>query len=164
MRKNFRKRLTALLSFVLILAMMAMPLQAATAQPYAWPGRPGGNGDGSEEWLQGFYGETNGPYKKIHTKKGKVSTLNKEQAVADTIGLGIVSVLLDKVLPGTSILVKGGFVTALGIAKNVSGTYEGVYYTAKTSISGRCMKTVIDTYGDKERTIHVATYKRYTKW
>lgn len=82
MIRNLKKKLTVLLSFVLALTMMAMPVQAATAQPFVWPGRPGGNGDGSEEWLQGSYGEKNGPYKDIYTKKGKVATLNKDRQVA----------------------------------------------------------------------------------
>ncbi|WP_177159601.1 hypothetical protein [Granulicatella balaenopterae] len=42
----------------------------------AWPGRPGGNGDGSEEWLQGSYGQTNGPYKWIGSSRGLTEDLN----------------------------------------------------------------------------------------
>lgn len=40
-------------------SVCSMNVNASNDSAYAWPGRPGGNGDGSEEWLQGEYGETN---------------------------------------------------------------------------------------------------------
>ncbi|MFV0380699.1 MAG: hypothetical protein ACK5KR_00460 [Breznakia sp.] len=39
-------------------------------QVRAWPGRSGGNDDGSEAWLQESYGQMNGPYKLLTTSRG----------------------------------------------------------------------------------------------
>lgn len=130
----------------------------------AWPGRPEGNGDGSEEWLQGNYGEPNGPFKTLYTSQGRVSDLNTEQSVVDAIGLGIVDALSGGVFKGTEALITSNAVTAMGIAKTIKGNYEGNYYRSITYISGRCMKTVMTTYEDRDCTEYVTTYEKWTKW
>lgn len=130
----------------------------------AWPGRPGGNGDGSEEWLQGKYGQPNGPFKVLCKNQGLVSDLNEQQRIANTVGRSVVAALLAEVLKGTPPLVTKGVVNATMIAKSWSGKYKGVYYKSVTYISGRCMKTVITTYENQNYTKQVATYTKWTKW
>ena len=130
----------------------------------AWPGRPGGNGDGSEEWLQGKYGQPNGPFKVLCKNQGLVSDLNEQQRIANTVGRSVVAALLAEVLKGTPLLVTKGVVNATMIAKSWSGQYKGVYYKSVTYMSGRCMKTVITTYENQNYTKQVATYTKWTKW
>ena len=59
---------TLLLAIVLPTSMQPVSANNLEADSkistYAWPGRPGGNGDGSEEYLDGNYGEMNGLIKK----------------------------------------------------------------------------------------------------
>ena len=56
-----------------------------------WPGRPGGNGDGSEEWLVGNYGEENGPYRYIGSSSGNVSDLNSSRNYVASVVSAILS-------------------------------------------------------------------------
>lgn len=131
----------------------------------AWPGRPGGNGDGSEEWLQGSYGQTSGPYKLLYSSKGTTNSLNTQKAVSDGIGLGILGLLMGEVYVGvTAARLSEIGLTALGIANTIWGGYEGAYYKSNTYISGRCMKTVITTYKNSNYTGQVKVYTKYTKW
>ena len=139
-------------------------LEIENSNSRAWPGRPGGNGDGSEEWLQGSYGQTNGEFKRLYSSNGNVSSLNTRKSVADSIGLGIVSLLSGNIFTGTAGLVSGGFVTAVGIAGTIYDSYSGNYYRSATYISGRCMKTIIRTYKYSNYTGYVSTYTKYTKW
>ncbi len=165
MAKKITKRLAALLSFVLVLSMAVMPVQAATVQPYAWPGRPGGNGDGSEEWLQGSYGEKNGDYKKIYTKKGKVVDLIKRQQIADVIGTETISYLAKGIPAGYIGLAVSGLISAGTITGAIRSTvYEGEYYTTTTAVSGRRMRILTKTYSDEGRKILVKKYKKIIKW
>ena len=163
---KFRKVLYVFLvsSFTILSVFKPTYVNAEGLSPAAWPGRPGGNSDGSEEWLQGSYGQTNGPWQIIYTSKGSVNSLNSQKNVADTIGLGIVSVLTGNILPGTKAIIAGGFVSAMGAAATIYGSYEGAYYISKTYISGRCMKTVITTYRNSNYTGFVKQYEKYTKW
>lgn len=147
------------LALVLTVSSAILPISmkvSAAENPYfstwAWPGRPGGNGDGSEEWLQGNYGETNGPYRLIYSSQGDVNSLNNQKNVADTIGTGILGVLVGQVFVGAT------------IAASISGGYQGAYYKSNTYISGRCMKTVITTYKNSNYTGFVKEYIQYTKW
>lgn len=73
-------------------AMFPISMKVSTAEnpsssTWAWPGRPGGNGDGSEEWMQGSYGQMNGPYKLISTSSGEVSHLNSHAGNSWSLGL-----------------------------------------------------------------------------
>lgn len=164
--KNMRKSLMVLFALILLVSsgITILAEENPEIQTQAWPGRPGGNGDGSEEWLSGSYGQTNGAYKLLFTHKGSASKLNNSKAVADTIGLGIVSALAGNILVGTKVLVSNGIITAAGVGAVLSGGYEGAYYISKTYISGRCMKTVITTYKKSNYTGVVKTYTRYKKW
>ena len=151
----------------MLLCITFVPVSAEQTTPIipnAWPGRPGGNGDGSEEWLQGSYGETNGPFKLISTYKGETSELNNYRTAANSVGLATISILSGGILPGTAAIVKDIGLTAVDIGTSICGSYKGAYYIAKTYISGRCMKTVIDTYSNSNYTGYVATYEKYTKW
>lgn len=160
------------LALVLTVSSAMLPISmkvSAAENPYfstwAWPGRPGGNGDGSEEWLQGNYGETNGPYRLIYSSQGDVNFLNNQKNVADTIGTGILGVLVGQVFVGATIAALSGVgLTAMGIAASISGGYQGAYYKSNTYISGRCMKTVITTYKNANYTGFVKEYIQYTKW
>ncbi|MGY3724651.1 hypothetical protein SAMN05421767_1702 [Granulicatella balaenopterae] len=132
----------------------------------AWPGRPGGNGDGSEEWLQGSYGQTNGPYKWIGSSQGLTEDLNNRDRRLIEITTEISLYFITKT-PSTSknlkrILKIFGVKTLL---KNIwKNRYEGAYYNSNTYVSGRCMKTVITTYKNSDYTGYVKTYTSYYKW
>ncbi len=59
MRKIKRIVVSTLCMALLMSTIISLPVNAASIKPFAWPGRPGGTGTGSEEWLQGGYGEPN---------------------------------------------------------------------------------------------------------
>lgn len=139
--------------------MVSYPVQAAGISTCAWPGRPGGNGDGSEEWLQGNYGETNGPYKLVSTQKGPIDDL-KTPELLQNVATGIAGAAANKIDArlGT-VLTAAGIVAALGSEK-----YNGAYYISKSYISGRRMKTVITTYLNSDYTGYVETHTHYIVW
>ena len=96
--KSLLKKVSLSLTLLLSLNVFSTPVLAYEKNTSkienpitrAWPG---GNGDGSEEWLQGKYGEPNDPFKTLYSSKGRVSDLNTQQAVADGIGIGIIGLL-----------------------------------------------------------------------
>lgn len=165
--KSLLKNVALSLTLLLSISVFSTPVLAYEKNTYpttrAWPGRPGGNGDGSEEWLQGKYGQPNGPFKTLYSSKGRVSDLNTQQAVADGIGIGIIGLLSGNIFKGTAALVSSGAVSAMGIGATIKGYYEGNYYKSVTYISGRCMKTVITTYEYKNYTGYIKTYTRWLK-
>ncbi len=131
----------------------------------AWPGRPGGNGDGSEEWLQGSYGQTNGPYKWIGASQGLTEDLNNRTKIADSFGIGVLNGLITYVFPGATVAkLMGCGINVYSIVGSISGTYKGAYYKANTYVSGRRMKTVITTYKNSDYTGYVKTYTKYYKF
>lgn len=163
--KKIKKVVISMLSLALIVSsLMTTSVKAAEIQPYAWPGRPGGNGDGSEEWLQGEYGETNGEFKRICIRTGKVADLNNQENLVNSLAIDVINALLGNVLPKTEAIVTQGGVSATGYAKSIYGGYKGNYYEAEVLISGRCMKTVTKTYENSNKTGYIATYERFTKW
>lgn len=116
------KKLTSLFCILIIsISIISTPVYAnSLIQTRAWAGRPGGN-NGTEEWLQGNYGETNGPWKVICTQTGKVSDLNKSQLIADSVGMSIVSILSAGVFSG-----KAGLLSTIGITgASIGGTLAG---------------------------------------
>lgn len=139
----YEKKLASLLSLALVvIALISIPVEAA-AQPYAWPGRPGGNGDGSEEWLQGEYGQANGPYLKIYESQGALSNYGFSSGT-ETIASAIITAGVAKVHP-----LFGTVVTAAGIGNALNSMrYEGAYYRMVSKVSGRRMKIEINTYRD----------------
>lgn len=145
-----------------ITSVCSMNVNASNDSAYAWPGRPGGNGDGSEEWLQGEYGETNGSWNHCGTKKGTVADLNKEQSVSTSIGEFIVSCISGYYMKDASVVV--ATLSGSAISSVFTKNYEGQEYVMNSYISGRCMKNVIITYWDKEHTDHCKTYTNYIKW
>ena len=155
-----KKKLTSLLSVVLVLSFLIMyPVKAMGVQTYAWPGRPGGTGTGSEEWLQGEYGQTNGPYKEISTKKGPVSDLTSDSSL-EIVSKAIISAGIAKVHPEfETVVTVAGLLAALK-----SNQYEGAYYVMKSSVSGRSMKIVTKTYLNSNYTGYVKTYTTYIAW
>ena len=149
--KKIRMFVCLLLASVI---MVSYPVQAAGISTYAWPGRPGGNGDGSEEWLQGNYGETNGPYKLVASKSGHISELYE-----DTLAEGIVKAVIS-LDPNYSLVM-----TVLGVGQMIkSKQYEGSYYKSDSYISGRRMKVVIKTYDDASFKKYMNTYTDYIVW
>ena len=155
--KNLKKLFVSLVCLALfVCAFPSIPTQAMAIRPFAWAGRPGGNGTGSEEWLQGSYGEMDGPWRVLCTSTGSVSALNTISGVTETIVFGIMSALSGG--SGTSALVKNGIITSANVASIIYGSYSGNYYKSTTYISGRCMKAVIITYNDKACTDYVRTY------
>ncbi len=131
--------------------------------PKAWPGRPGGNGDGSEEWLHGKYGEPSGPFILISQSQGRISDLNDMNNRVNTIGGAIFTSL--GLFLGVASTVLSGAITIAGIASAFNGSYyKGNYYKSETYVSGRCMKTIITTYEDRNYTEYIKTYTRWMKW
>ena len=159
------KKLTSSFCILIIsVSIISTPVYAnSLIQPRAWPGRPGGN-NGTEEWLQGNYGETNGSWKVIHTQTGKVSDLNNSQFLADNIGMGIVSILTAGVFSGSASVLTALGITGVGIGGALAGQYSGNYYRMTTYQSGRCMKFVITTYETKDFTGYISTYEKLLKW
>lgn len=157
-----RLLLVAMSLILCVTSVCSMDVKASSDSTYAWPGRPGGNGDGSEEWLQGEYGETNGGWTHCGTKEGTVADLNKEQNVSTAIGRFIVSCICAYFTQSVNVVVAtlGGEAISAVFTKN----YEGQEYVMNSYISGRCMKNVIITYWDEEHTEHCKTYTNYVKW
>ncbi len=131
----------------------------------AWPGRPGGNGDGSEEWLQGSYGEMNGPYVRIAGPyTGMVSDLNASRNTASNIGFTIVGALTGFL--GISPIAA----TAVGLSPTIVSTmlgsvyYHGSVYRVEVFVSGRRMKTLVTTYGNENFTGTKRVYEHIKKW
>ena len=156
---NMKKKFMVLLSLVLVaMVLVSVPVQAAV-QPYVWPGRPGGNGDGSEEWLQGEYGQPNGPYQTIYQTEGRVSDLGKESKI-EIIATAIISGGISKVHPSCGAVVT---VAGLGMALR-SENYEGAYYKMISSVSGRRMKIQIRTYARPDYTYDEHVYTHYIEW
>ena len=125
---------------------------------YAWPGRPGGNGDGSEEYLDGNYGEMNGPYKKVGSNIGTVKEFNSSRDLVKGIGFGIIGISIPN--------------TALSISFSLAGTIlndhiddiEGIYYKSTLYVSGRRAKLAIQTYRDEAMTQPYKYYEEIKKW
>lgn len=163
---SIKKKLTSLFCILIIsVSIISTPVYAnSLIQPRAWPGRPGGN-NGTEEWLQGNYGETNGPWKVICTQTGKVSDLNKSQLIADSVGMSIVSILSAGVFSGKAGLLATIGITGASIGGTLAGqSYSGNYYKMTTYQSGRCMRFVITTYETKNFTGYISTYEKLLKW
>ncbi len=119
-----------------------------------WPGRPGGNGDGSEEWLVGNYGEENGPYRYIGSSSGNVSDLNSSRNYVASVVSAILSY-------GRGIFITTAILIAGMIAPE---NFAGTVYTAESYVSGRSMKTIITTYYLPNYTHYCAQYTIYNKW
>lgn len=157
MKKRF---LLIIFSLIMcVTSVCSINVMASEGSIYAWPGRPGGNGDGSEEWLQGEYGETNGPYKDIYFGQGKVSDFgisSKTEAIASfIISAGVAKI--DPYFAGAVTI--AGLVAALG-----APDYEGAYYKLVSAVSGRSMRITVDTYRNENYTGHEATYVEYVAW
>jgi hypothetical protein len=169
----FKKIITAVLATLMFLIVLPTKVLAETPTEQstentnehsigirAWPGRPGGNGDGSEEWLHGSYGEMSGPYKLIDTSTGTVEELNRLSkgtgSLADfLVGLGLVQISQGLIT----------ILSALSVANNfVAKGYEGIYYKSFYYVSGRCSKLVIYTYSDSNFKNLYKTYTIYSKW
>lgn len=148
------------LSFIMAVAAVSpLGVMASETSTYAWPGRPGGNGDGSEEWLQGEYGETNGPYELLCTQKGPISDLTGNSNLTEVAQL-VFSAGILKIHPEF-----GGVVTVAGLLQAFkSNQYKGAYYIMDTYVSGRSMKIVTNTYRDSNYTGWVDTYTTYVEW
>ena len=119
-----------------------------------WPGRPGGNGDGSEEWLVGNYGEENGPYRYIGSSSGNVSDLNSSRNYVASVVSAILSY-------GRGIFITAAVLIAGMIAPE---NFAGTVYIAESYVSGRSMKTIITTYYLPNYTHYCAQYTIYNKW
>ena len=61
-------------------------------------------------------------------------------------------------------IVSTGLISAVSLGTTIAGAYQGNYYKSVSAISGRCLRTIITTYEDKNCTAVVGTYYRYTKW
>lgn len=159
MRKSLR-----VLAFILALSTFSGTVASFTEAsigkitPKAWPGRPGGNGDGSEEWLTGSYGQTNGPYKHLVSGSGNVETLNRNASTANSIGAFLLSTSAGFLSTPLGIFISGLSIPYAHFSKG----YEGAYYKLNVYYSGRCMKVVIKTYNYSWKA--VKTYTRYYKW
>lgn len=157
-----RKVVSGLIVCTFILAPLSQVSLAACKEnidevsSYVWPGRPGGNGDGSEEYLNLGYGEMNGPYKAVATNTGKVSDYNKSSALVQGILSGLIMTeLIQKI---ESVL--------LDMASQVifDSSIEGITYKSIIYVSGRRAKVVIQTYRDDGMTQPYKYYEEIKKW
>lgn len=125
--------------------------------PNVWPGRPGGNGDGSEEYLSGKYGEMNGPYRYIWETRGTVENLNRSKNVVSTL-------LTTSIGLFESNKITGALIGSLGTLSSFKKNYEGVTYISKSYVSGRRLKFVIQTYRDYNMKRPLKKYIEIRKW
>lgn len=148
--------LCLVLSFSMVTPTFALGRQPI--KPMAWPGRPDGNGDGSEEWMTGSYGEMNGPYKLLSTNTGNVAEFNagvQRLRIARSVLISIATIF------ATPLFVVQGAITMDDVlAENLVGRY----YVYKTYISGRRMKIVIDTYWGENQTDFEKHYEKEILW
>lgn len=137
-----------------------LSVNAANVEPFAWPGRPGGSGTGSEEWLQGEYGEDTGVWTPMNTIKGEVAELNENRADALDAATEILGGLVTLVSPNIV-----NYVTAIQIRNIINyNNYEGNYYILKSFVSGRCVKILIYTYTNADYSGFVDVYTEWVKW
>lgn len=120
-----------------------------------WPGRPGGNVDGSEEYLDGNYGEMNGPYKKVGSNIGTVKEFNSSRDIVTGIAFSAIGIDIPS--------------KALSISFSLAGTIlndhiEGIYYKSTLYVSGRRAKLAIQTYRDEAMTQPYKYYEEIKKW
>ena len=138
----------------------SLTVNAANVEPFAWPGRPGGSGTGSEEWLQGEYGEDTGVWTSMNTIKGEVADLNNNKSAA----LDAATLILGGVINVTAPEIVS-YITANQIREIISyNAYEGNYYILKSYWSGRCVKILIYTYTNADYSGYVKTYTEWVKW
>lgn len=153
------------LSFLIVISMffsLSMPIYAVNIkkdiQPRAWPGRPGGNGDGSEEWMTGSYGQMNGPYKLLGTSSGTVEDFNNRVAQIRNARTSLFLIASFFSVP----------LAVVSAAITIEDMYQenlvGRYYVYKTYVSGRRMKTVIDTYWGANQTNFERRYEKEISW
>lgn len=164
--KNIKKLVLLICCFCLLTGFTPNPHRGKDnlISPTAWPDRPGGNGDGSEEWLQGSYGQTNGPFVKISSSQGTVADLENMESVVSGIGSLTLTALSAYIGVSVSEIVGVGL-TLIDIGKSIFDKgYQGAYYKSTTYVSGRCMKIIIKTYKNSDYSGYVATYTRYKKW
>lgn len=129
-----------------------------TIKPLAWPGRPGGNGDGSEEWMSGSYGQMNGPYKLLRTSTGTVEDFNNGVARIRNLRNSIFE------LASHFSLTVNIIYTAIQIDDLFQEDLVGQYYVYRTYVSGRRMKIVIDTYWGANQTHFARRYEKEILW
>lgn len=172
--------LCLVLSFSMVTPTFALGRQPI--KPMAWPGRPDGNGDGSEEYLIGEKGQPNGPYHLISTSSGTVASLKDVEELEIFLATTIVDACLTYITFGS---VK--FITTAGRAvlsqlgqsglgflkdkmfKNVKNigfyrNFEGNYYKVEVWLSGRSSKLVYHTYLDEQHQHYVQTYSQTFGW
>lgn len=147
-----------ILSFAFTL-LISVPANAAEIRPYAWPGRPGGTGTGAEEWLQGEYGEMNGPYILIYSSSGKTSDITGSSN-SSIIASFIFDSILTRYFPAVGLPLS---ITDVGNAIR-SNRYEGAYYTLEAYISGRRVKVSVTTYHDKNYTDFANSFDEILKF
>lgn len=144
MKINLKKTGSALLASAILFTNIpaiscAKSFKQNMATPYAWAGRPGGH-DGAEEWAGGNqgsigYGETNGPYKVVSIRHGRVSRLNEIRNISTNVALELVGFSLGQI---PSIIAKGaGWVHKVVGIFGVNKDFPGYYYKSTFSVSGR---------------------------
>lgn len=116
-------------------------------KPMLWPGRPGGNGDGSEEYMNGLkYGEMRGPWVHIRTESGNVYDLQD-----NTSKMGVISgIIIGAIAPGLGIpllgTVFGGAMTLASLLPRNTAFDDAKYYIARSYGSGRRLKVEYELY------------------
>ena len=159
MRMKKRLLLVAMSLILCVTSVCSIDVSASSYSTYAWPGRPGGNGDGSEEWLQGEYGEPNGPYVLIYSGQGMVSDLGVDPKIE-----GIASAILSSAVAEYEPRL-GAVLTVAGLLLALKApNYEGASYKMYAYVSGRSMKIVISTYDNSNYTGYRATYTEFLAW
>lgn len=156
-----RLLLVAMSLILCVTSVCSMDVKASSDSTYAWPGRPGGNGDGSEEWLQGEYGEENGPYQTLGTRVGYVDELNSDYAFANALCNSIINSLVGYYDSPTL----ENFVSSTDIMPKVyDQDLEGYIYELEYAVSGRRLRIKIKTYYDGERIAPCDERYNYVLW
>lgn len=151
MKKNFRIVLITVLSLSFIFGSTLKEVHAIVKppiKPLLWPGRPGGNGDGSEEFMNGLkYGEMRGPWVFMSSSHGTTESLRRKgttyAAIANAI-IGITTTVLTATVSVRASINAAGLVGFAGIVDTFinSNTYPGSTYSLTTYGSGRRLKQV----------------------
>lgn len=98
----------------------------------------------------------------LNQSLGHVLDWNAQESITNSIGFGILGAFLSYL--GVPSIPAAIGATSGSIVATIYGQYQGNYYKSETYVSGRCMKTIITTYEDRNYTEYVKTYTSWMKW
>ncbi len=121
-------------------------------KPKLWPGRPGGNGDGSEEYMNGLkYGEMNGPWVYMRTDEGDVYELLNNIRNAGTVTGFALNMIMGALGVGRVVIALDVAAVLQALLPRETSFDDARYYVARSYGSGRKLKVEYELY-DYKRT------------